>query len=105
MQILFEQTYLEDLFLKGTTTDKHHRYQPQVIRGYQKAINYLKLANRPEDLYPFRSLHFEALHGDKEGLFSVRANDQYRVELKIVSLQDIITVQVCHILDLTNHYE
>ena len=31
-----------------------------------KAVKYLIQAKRKEDLFPFKSLHFEALHGDKE---------------------------------------
>ena len=34
-------------------------------------------------MYPFKSLHFEALHGDKEGRFSIKANDQYRIEFTL----------------------
>jgi len=104
MQITFEETYLEDLYTRGTTDEKKHRYQPQVVRGYQKALKFLIAANRPEDLFPIKSLHFEALHGDKEGLFSVKANDQYRVEFSISqSGEPIITI--CNIITLSNHYK
>lgn len=41
MQITFEEKYLEDLYTKGTTTSKKHRFQPQIVRGYQKALKYL----------------------------------------------------------------
>lgn len=105
MQLSFSQTYLEDLFTEGKSTDKHHRFQPEVIRGYQKAIKLLQVANRIEDLYVFHSLHFEALHGDKEGLFSVRANGQYRVEFEIIEDKNEIQVHVCNILELSNHYQ
>ncbi|MBR0488656.1 MAG: type II toxin-antitoxin system RelE/ParE family toxin, partial [Prevotella sp.] len=48
-------------------------------KSYQKGIKFLIQAQRKEDLYPFKSLNFEALHGNKEGRFSIRANDQYRI--------------------------
>lgn len=104
MQIKFEEKYLEELYTKGTASDKKHRYQPQIVRGYQKALKYLIAANRPESLFPIKSLHFEALHGDKEGIFSVKANDQYRVEFSITqSGEPIITI--CNIIALSNHYK
>lgn len=104
MQITFEETYLKDLYTKGTSSDKKHRYQPQVIRGYQKAVKFLIAANQIEDLFPIKSLHIEALHGNKEGLFSVRANDQYRVEFSI-SQEGPPVITVCNIITLSNHYK
>ena len=104
MQITFGETYLEELYTKGASSDKKHRYQPQVVRGYQKSIKFLHVANRPEDLYPIRSLHFEALHGDKEGLFSVRVNDQYRIEFTITQGGEPV-ITICNIMTLSNHYK
>lgn len=31
-------------------------------------------------LTKYGTLHYEKLHGDKEGISSVRVNDQYRIE-------------------------
>lgn len=36
MFITFEETYLQDLYEKGKTGDKKHRYQPDIVRRYQK---------------------------------------------------------------------
>lgn len=104
MQITFEEIYLKDLYTKGFSSDKKHRYQPQIIRGYQKAIKYLIAANRIEDLFPIKSLHIEALHGNKEGLFSVKANNQYRVEFSI-SQEGEPVITICNIMALSNHYK
>lgn len=104
MLITFEEQYLKDLYTLGTSKEKKHRFQPQVVRGYQKAIKYLIAANRPEDLFPIRSLNFEALQGDKAGLFSVRANDQYRVEFSITQQSEPV-ITICNIISLSNHYK
>jgi proteic killer suppression protein len=104
MLVTFNEDYLEDLYKKGSTKDKKHRYQPQVIRGYQKVIKYLIQAKRKEDLFPFQSLNFEALRGNKEGLFSVRANGQYRVEFTIEEKNGEPLVSICNVLELSNHY-
>ena len=105
MVVTFNEDYLEDLYKKGNTGLKKYRFQPQIVRGYQKAIKYLIQAQRKEDLYPFKSLHFEALHGDKEGIFSVKANDQYRVEFTITETEEEPVVTICNILELSNHYK
>lgn len=105
MVVTFNEDYLEKLYLEGKTGIKKLRFQPQIVRGYQKAIKFLVHAQRKEDLYPLKSLHFEALHGDKEGLFSVRANDQYRIEFTLTETEDKPVVTICNILELSNHYK
>ena len=75
MKVTFNEGYLEELYTKGKSGNKKYRFQPQIVRGYQKAVKFLIQAQRIEDLFPFKSLHFEALHGDREGRFSVKAND------------------------------
>ena len=42
MFITFEETYLQDLYEKGKTGDKKHRYQPDIVRRYQKCIQLMK---------------------------------------------------------------
>lgn len=105
MQIEFDQEYLRELYHLGKTSDKKHRFQPQVIKGYKKAIDVLKMARRIEDLFPFKGLNFEALQGDKAGLCSVRANGQYRVEFKVSTVCDEQIITICLILELSNHYK
>ncbi|MBQ6064796.1 MAG: type II toxin-antitoxin system RelE/ParE family toxin [Prevotella sp.] len=105
MIVTFNEEYLEKLYTKGNTGMKKLRFQPQIVRGYQKAIKYLIQAQRKEDLFPFKSLHFEALHGDKEGLYSVRANDQFRVEFTLNETESDPVVTICNIMELSNHYK
>lgn len=105
MIVTFNEDYLEKLYTKGETGIKRLRFQPQIIRGYQKGIKFLIQAKRKEDLFPFKSLHFEALHGDKEGRFSIRANDQYRIEFTLEETDDEPVVTICNIMELSNHYK
>ena len=104
MLVTFEEQYLEDLYTKGKTEGKKHCFQSQIVRGYQKAIKYLITASRIEDLFPIKSLHFEALHGDKKGRFSVKTNDQYRVEFTVSEEKGDTLVSICNVLELSNHY-
>lgn len=105
MIVTFNEEYLEKLYTKGNTGLKKLRFQPQIVRGYQKAVKYLIQAQRKEDLFPFKSLHFEALHGDKEGRYSVKANDQYRVEFTLNEIGNEPLVTICNIMELSNHYK
>lgn len=75
MIVTFEEKYLEELYLNGASSDKKHRYQPSIVKRYKTCINVLKNAPRKEALFPIKSLHFEALKGDKRGLFSIKVND------------------------------
>lgn len=105
MEIKFGKQYLKELFFTGTCTDKKHRFQPQIISKYIKVVNLLEANATKEDLFRFHSLHFEALHGDKEGLFSVRINDQYRLELDIRVISNEMVITICTIVELSNHYK
>jgi Plasmid maintenance system killer protein len=57
-----------------------------------------------EDLFKFNSLNYEKLKGDKEGISSVRVNDQYRIEFTVEKIVSEIVVTVCNIIELSNHY-
>lgn len=65
----------------------------------------LRTAKRMEDLLPINGLHFEALMGDKKGMYSVRANNQYRVEFTIREVGGEQIASLCLILELSNHYD
>ena len=41
----------------------------------------------------------------REGRFSIKANDQYRVEFTVTNAEDDIIVSICNILELSNHYK
>lgn len=56
-----------------------------------------------EGLNHYGGLHYEKLHGDKEGLSSVRINDQYRIEFREILQGDETFAEVCSIVDLSNH--
>ncbi|MDR1182571.1 MAG: type II toxin-antitoxin system RelE/ParE family toxin [Bacteroidales bacterium] len=106
MKVEFEKKYLQELYDTGKTTDKKHRYQPQVVNGYLKCVKYLVKVKRMEDLYLINSLNYEKLKGDKKGLSSIRINDQYRLEFReIVNPNNILEIGICSLIDITNHYK
>lgn len=105
MEITYDKEYLSDLYYKGKTDDKKHRFQPPIIKKYIRVIDILKSAEKIEDLYRLNSLNYEVLAGDKKGIESVRVNDQYRIEFKSNKVVNETIVTICNILDLTNHYK
>ncbi len=62
-------------------------------------------ASSKESLFPINSLRFEALSGDKAGLFSVRVNDKYRIEFTLEESADKPLLTICNIVELSNHYD
>ena len=98
MIVTFNEQYLENLYIKGDSGEKKYRFQPEIVRGYQKGIKYLIQAKRKEDLFPFKSLN-------KEGRFSIRANGKYRIEFTLTDTDDEPVVTVCNIMELSNHYK
>ena len=105
MEIEFDKEYLSELYYKGKCSDKKHRFQPQVIKNYKKCIDLLEEVPGVESLYKYHALHYKKLEGDKQGLESVRVNDQYRIEFKTKRVKSETIMTVCNIIELSNHYK
>jgi proteic killer suppression protein len=106
MEVKFGKEYLRELYENGTTSDKKHHYQPQVIKGYLKCVIALDEATRIEDLFRSNSLNYKKLSGDKKGLSSLRINKQYRLEfMEIANPEKESVVEICSLVDITNHYK
>ena len=99
--VTFNKEYLRNLYEKGKS-DKKPRFQPDIVKRYKKSIDFPKSANKPEDLFLISSLHYEVLKGDKEGISSIRVNDQYRIEFTVSNDK---VIYICDILELSNHYK
>lgn len=105
MIVEFGEEYLRDLYTKGKCNNKKYRYRTDVIRRYIRGIDYLKSAHRKEDLFRINSLNFEALKGNKIGMFSIRVNEQYRIEFNMRETSDEPFLTICNIVELSNHYD
>lgn len=105
MVVTFEEIYLRELFELGKCSDKKHRYPPMIVKRYQRRVEQLRAAPRPETLYQLNSLNFEALKGNKLGRFSVRVNDKYRIEFTLDSDAENPVLTICNIVELSNHYD
>ena len=105
MIVTFEETYLEELYTQGKANDKKHRFQPKIIDKYVKVVNLMKQQENVLGLTKYGSLHYERLHGDKEGTSSVRVNDKYRIEFTEETEDGKQIATICNITELSNHYK
>ncbi len=105
MKIQFDKEYLKELYFIGKTTNKKYRFQPQIIQKYRKTIDVLESVEVIEELFRFKSLNYKVLSGDKNGIESVRVNDQYRIEFKTSKFENEKVLTVCNIIELSNHYK
>ena len=104
MIVTYEEEYLRQLYEDGKSKDKKHRYQPDIVRRYQKAIRFLIAASSIEALWPIKSLNCEVLTGDKAGRYSIRVNDQYRIEFTVTQPEEEPVLTICNVVELSNHY-
>ncbi len=105
MIVIFNQKYLQELYTEGKASDKKHRFQPQIVSKYVKVINLMKQQENVLGLTKYGSLHYEKLHGNKEGISSVKVNDQYRIEFTETTEEGKLIATICNITELSNHYK
>lgn len=106
MKVEFEKEYLRELYETGKTTKKKYRFQPQVVNGYLKCVRVLQTAVRMEDLFLIKSLNYKKLKGEKKGFSSLRINNQFRLEFREIQNPNNMTeIEVCSLVEITNHYE
>lgn len=102
MEVRFEQEYLQELFEQGKCNEKKHRFPPRIIKKYCLRVTTLQSAPHVEALYPMKSLNFEALTGDKKGVFSIRIDLKYRLEF---TLEKDGALTICNLQKISNHYD
>jgi proteic killer suppression protein len=105
MKVFFEKEYLLELYRDGKTRDKHHRYQPSIVKKYQDVIHFMLDASCLENLRSKPSLRYERLLGTKSGRSSVRINSKYRIEFTEFAEDGETNVSICLINELSNHYQ
>lgn len=103
MEVYFTNTNLEKLYAGLPGTGKL-KYSNQVIEKFKAKVEVLKNVENSNELKNFRSLNFEALKGNKKGLYSIRVDLKYRLEFTIeknkIKLNEIIFID-----NLSNHYK
>jgi len=72
-----------------------------VIKSARRKLTVLRAAIDDRSLRSWKSLHYEKLKGDREGLRSIRLNDQYRM---VFALDDQTDPQTATILRIEDYH-
>lgn len=106
MNVTSEDESLLELYINGKTSDKRYRKLPvKVIKGYKKAIDYMKSARRIEDLYHLHGLNYKALHGNRKGQESVRCDGTWRLIFRSSPADGCIVITEIELLEISHHYD
>jgi proteic killer suppression protein len=105
MDVRFKEKYLEELYKDGATSDKNHRFQPEVVHKYRKRVDLLKKEPHLKALLIHRGIFFKELEGDKKGQYSIRVDDKYRVSFIVNKKGTKPVTTICEIIKLSNHYD
>ncbi|MBQ8454580.1 MAG: type II toxin-antitoxin system RelE/ParE family toxin [Bacteroidaceae bacterium] len=105
MVVTFEKEYLKELYEDKKARNKKYRFQPQIIKKYTQVIDLMMELSNVMGLTQYGALHYEHLHGNKEGLSSVRVNDQYRIEFREIIEDNKTIAELVSLTDLSNHYK
>ena len=70
-----------------------------VVKAYRKRMQQIRAATDERTLYAHRSLHIEKLKGPREGHFSMRLNDQWRLVIELHGEPPRKTIYVVEIID------
>ncbi len=102
MLVSFANDYLERFYHQQELPGKP-KYDQSVVEVYIRRIDQFIAAEDSNELGQLKSLHFEALRGDKKGLYSVRVNRQYRIEFRL-NYDAGERVEIVTVEELSNHY-
>lgn len=78
MEVIFGDDSLRRLEA-GEGGDGGH--SPGVVKAFRKRMQVIRSARDERDFYALRSLRFEKLKANREGQYSMRLNDQWRLIL------------------------
>lgn len=78
MRFSFATNDLANLYQYGNS-----QYHPHIVKAYRRVIDIIAAAPDERTLRGFKGLRMEKLQGNREGQFSLRINDQYRLIITI----------------------
>lgn len=73
-----------------------------VVKAYRKAMQHIRAAADERTFYARRSFNFEKLKGKREGQYSMRLNDQWRLIVELHGEAPNKTVHAVEIADYHN---
>lgn len=74
-------------------------FEAAIVKAFRKRMQLIRAAIDERAFRAMRSLHFEKLQGDRQGQYSMRLNDQWRLILNFKTTPSGKTVIVIEIAD------
>jgi proteic killer suppression protein len=96
MEIAHDDESLERLETDPTYTGG---YADAIVKAYRKRIQQIRAATDERTFFALRSLNFEKLKGNREGQYSMRLNNQWRLIVKLEGTAPNKIVRVVEIVD------
>lgn len=96
MEVTFKDESLDRL---ETDASYSAGFSGGIVKAFRKAMQHIRSASDERVLYTRRSFRFEKLRGDREGQYSMRLNDQWRLIVELHSIGARKTVHVVEIVD------
>jgi proteic killer suppression protein len=96
MQVEFEDPDLQRLEAEVAFTAG--LAQP-LVTMFRRRMQLIRAAVDIRAFYALKSLHFEKLKGDREGQYSMRLNEQWRLIVRLEQNPDGTTVVIVSIVD------
>lgn len=75
MRFAFKHEVIDDLFQTGISPTLH----PNVVKAFFRVMAVIAMAQDERDIRAIKGKHIEKLKGDREGQYSIRLNDQFRL--------------------------
>jgi proteic killer suppression protein len=98
MDVSFESESLDRL---ETDANYNAGFGDVVVKAYRRAMPHIRSASDERTFYTRRSFNFEKLKGNREGQYSMRLNDQWRL---IVELRGEAPNKIVHIIEITDYH-
>lgn len=96
MDVRFSDDSLEDLEINREAKTGHSE---AIVRAFRKVLRIIRDARDERDIRAMKSLRLEKLKGDRDGQYSLRLNDRWRLILLILDTEPKHTIQVVEIDD------
>ena len=96
MEFEFETAKLERLATDAAFTADLPR---ALVKAYRKLMRVIRAAPDEREFYALKGLHFEKLRGDRDGEYSMRLNNQFRLIIRFKGKSPDKIAIICSIED------
>jgi toxin HigB-1 len=91
----------KDQSLDRLETDANYSagFSDAIVKAYRRTMQHIRAASDERTFYLRRSFKFEKLKGNRDGQYSMRLNDQWRLIMELRSEGRQKTVHIIEIVD------